>query len=65
MQRERLWENAAAMGQRLQAGLREAFGDHPNAGDIRSGKGLLAAVELVEDRATRKNFPNDRKVAAR
>jgi putrescine---pyruvate transaminase len=65
MQRERLWENAAAMGQRLQAGLREAFGDHPNAGDIRSGKGLLAAVELVEDRATRRNFPNDRKIAAK
>src|SRR5207249_9790540 len=29
------------------------------------GKGLLAAVELVEDRATKKNFAADRKVAAR
>jgi putrescine---pyruvate transaminase len=64
MQRERLWENAATMGERLQAGLTAAFGDHPNAGDIRSGKGLLAAVGFVEDRATKKNFASDLKVAA-
>src|SRR5262249_24733262 len=56
MQRERLWENAAAMGDRLHAALMATFGDHPHAGDIRGGKGLLAAVEFVEDRATRKNF---------
>jgi adenosylmethionine-8-amino-7-oxononanoate aminotransferase len=64
MQRERLWENAAKMGARLQAGLTAAFGDQPNTGDIRSGKGLLAAVEFVEDRATRKNFASDLKFAA-
>ena len=39
MQRERLWENAAAMGERLQAGLTEAFGDQPNTGDIREREG--------------------------
>ena len=65
MERERLWENAAKMGTRLHVGLQQAFGDHPNAGDIRGGKGLLAAVELVEDRATKKNFAGDRKVAPR
>lgn len=65
MQRERLWENAARMGERLRAGLHSAFGDHANAGDIRSGKGLIAAVEFVEDRATKKNFPIDLKFAAR
>jgi adenosylmethionine-8-amino-7-oxononanoate aminotransferase len=64
MQRERLWENAANMGERLQAALTAAFGDHPNTGDIRSGKGLLAAVEFVEDRATRKNFAGDLKFAS-
>jgi adenosylmethionine-8-amino-7-oxononanoate aminotransferase len=64
MQRERLWENAAKMGARLQAGLTAAFDDHPNTGDIRSGKGLLAAVEFVEDRATQKNFATDLKFAA-
>ncbi len=65
MERERLGENAAKMGARLHDGLRAAFGDHPHVGDIRGGKGLLAALELVEDRATKKNFPADRKVAPR
>jgi putrescine---pyruvate transaminase len=65
MDRERLWENAAKMGDRLFAGLQDAFKGHPHAGDIRGGKGLLAAVELVEDRATKANFAGDKKVAPR
>ncbi len=65
LERERLWENAATMGDRLHAGLRAAFGDEPHTGDIRGGKGLLAAVEFVEDRATKENFANRLKVAAR
>jgi putrescine---pyruvate transaminase len=64
MQRERLWENAAAMGERLHAGLVAAFGDLPHTGDIRGGKGLLAAVEFVEDKATKRNFPRELKFAA-
>jgi putrescine aminotransferase len=64
MERERLSDNSAAMGERLYHALEAAFGDHPNAGDVRGGKGLLAAVELVEDRATKKNFAGDRKIAA-
>jgi adenosylmethionine-8-amino-7-oxononanoate aminotransferase len=65
MERERLWENAAAMGTRLHQGLMAAFGQHPHAGDIRGGKGLLAAVELVEDRTTKANFPVDKKIGNR
>src|SRR5262249_18332727 len=65
MERERLSDNAAAMGTRLFDGLKAAFGNHPHVGDIRGGKGLLAALELVEDRATKKNFAGDRKVAPR
>jgi putrescine aminotransferase len=65
MERERLGEHAASMGGRLHAALAAAFSGHPNAGEVRGGKGLLAAVELVEDRATRKNFAGDRKVAQR
>lgn len=65
IEREGLCEKAAKMGERLSAALMEAFGDHPNAGDIRCGKGLLAAVEFVEDRATKKNFAADRKIASR
>jgi adenosylmethionine-8-amino-7-oxononanoate aminotransferase len=65
IERERLGENATRMGDRLYAGLKAAFDNHPNVGDIRGGKGLLAAVELVEDRETKKNFAGDRKVAPR
>ena len=53
------------MGDRLHAALAAAFGDCPYAGDIRGGKGLLAAVELVEDRATKANFGAGRNVAKR
>ncbi|PYR73382.1 MAG: aspartate aminotransferase family protein [Acidobacteria bacterium] len=65
MRRERLCENAARMGERLRGALVDAFDGHANTGDIRAGKGLLAAVEFVEDRATKKNFAADRKVARR
>jgi L-2,4-diaminobutyrate transaminase len=65
MEKERLWENAAKMGDRLYAGLQSAFKDHAHVGDIRGGKGLLAAIELVEDRGTKANFAADRKVAPR
>jgi putrescine aminotransferase len=65
MERERLWENAAKMGDRLFAGLQDAFKGHAHVGDIRGGKGLLGAVEMVEDRATKANFAADRKVAPR
>jgi adenosylmethionine-8-amino-7-oxononanoate aminotransferase len=53
------------MGERLQTRLIEELGDHPHVGDIRAGKGLLAAVELVEDRATKKPFAADRKIAGK
>ena len=65
MERERLWERAAAMGTRLHEGLKAALGDHKHVGDIRGGKGLLAAVELVEDRATKAPFGTDKKIGLR
>jgi putrescine---pyruvate transaminase len=65
MERERLWERAAAMGTRLHEGLKSALGDHPHVGDIRGGKGLLAAVELVEDRGSKAPFAADKKVGPR
>ena len=63
IERERLIENAEKMGGRLHAGLKQAFIDHPNVGDIRGGKGLLAALEFVEDRETKANFTGSRKLA--
>jgi putrescine---pyruvate transaminase len=65
MERERLADNAARMGARLYDGLRQAVGNHPNVGEVRGGKGLLVAFELVEDRATKRNFAPERTVAAR
>ena len=65
IERERLCERAANMGTKLYGTLVAELGNHPNVGEIRGGKGLLAAVEFVADRATRKNLPADRKVAAR
>ena len=46
--------NAAAMGQVLQDGLR-AFKDHPLVGEVR-GVGLIGAVELVADKASKRPF---------
>jgi putrescine aminotransferase len=65
IEREGLVENSAKMGGVLFDALKDAVGDHPHAGDIRGGKGLLAAVEFVEDRPAKRNFSGDRKVAAR
>jgi 4-aminobutyrate aminotransferase-like enzyme len=51
------------MGKRLHEGLQGEFGKHPHVGDIRGGKGLLAAVELVEDRRPSGTSPPTRRSA--
>jgi len=48
-----LMKNAAERGERLLSGLAELQKSYECMGDVR-GKGLMAAVELVEDRATKK-----------
>ena len=60
-----LVSHAATIGDRLQRALRSLQGDGPRAqiiGDVR-GIGLLAAVELVADRASKRPFPRARKIA--
>lgn len=47
------------MGTLLSRRLKDRFGGHGNVGDIR-GRGLFFAIELVEDRASKKPF--DRKI---
>ncbi|MCV2879346.1 aspartate aminotransferase family protein [Sedimentimonas flavescens] len=53
-----------AQGEKLQAALLDAFGDHPHVGDIR-GRGLFRGVELVADRTTKAPFDPSRKLSAR
>ncbi len=52
------------VGAHMQAGLRERFAQHPLVGEVR-GVGLIGAIELVEDRAARRNFDPARKLAIR
>jgi putrescine---pyruvate transaminase len=65
LEREDLVSNSARMGDVLQAALHEAFEDHPHVGDIRAGKGLLAALEFVQDRKSKRNFGPEKKFGAR
>jgi L-2,4-diaminobutyrate transaminase len=64
LESEGLVDNSAKMGRYLLERLRSVFGDHPLVGDIR-GVGLLACIELVEDRDERRFFDPERKVGRR
>jgi len=57
-----LVENAAKMGAYMKSALTDALGSHPHVGEIR-GEGLMCAVELVADRATRGLYEPAGKVA--
>ena len=57
-------EQAATKGQYLLGALDAALGDHPHVGNIR-GKGLMCAVELVKDKATKEAFSPDDTVGPR
>jgi L-2,4-diaminobutyrate transaminase len=50
---EGLVANAAEVGDYLQGSLRDAFAHHPLVGEVR-GVGLIAGIELVEDKPTKK-----------
>ncbi|HYD58585.1 MAG TPA: aspartate aminotransferase family protein [Burkholderiales bacterium] len=59
-----LLARVAPLGRALEARLRSAFGDDPRVGDIR-GRGLFWALELVEDRASKKPFDPGLRLHAR
>jgi 4-aminobutyrate--pyruvate transaminase len=48
----------------LQDGLRKRFADHPMVGEVR-GIGLIGAIELVADKATKKPFDPAQKIGPR
>jgi adenosylmethionine-8-amino-7-oxononanoate aminotransferase len=63
LEEDRLIDNAERMGERLVSGLR-VLADLPMVGDVR-GVGLLAGVEFVADRASKRPFPAALGVAER
>jgi adenosylmethionine-8-amino-7-oxononanoate aminotransferase len=59
-----LLANVRAMGARIADRLVERFGNHHHVGDIR-GRGLFHAIELVEERASKRPFDPARKLHLR
>jgi putrescine aminotransferase len=49
------------IGPLFQRRVREVFADHPLVGEVR-GVGMLAAMELVQDKENRLSFPRERNV---
>jgi 4-aminobutyrate--pyruvate transaminase len=62
MEERDLFSHAASMGELLQARL-AALADHPLVGEVR-GVGLIAALELVEDKATKAAFAAEKGAGA-
>lgn len=64
LQRENLIQNAHEMGERLGTQLRKRLGEHRYVGDIR-GRGLMWAVEFVQNKDTKEPFPPGEAVSTR
>jgi len=62
--REGVLGRVEPMGRLLARELSRHFGDHPHVGDIR-GRGLFWALELVQERASKRPFDPARRVHAR
>ena len=64
LENEKMVQNSAQVGAYFKEQLEGLAGDHPIIGDVR-GIGLLLAVELVKDRATKERFSKETKIPAR
>ena len=62
MENEGVVENSAEMGDYLYEQLQTLY-EYPMVGDVRGGMGLLAAVELVQDRDTMERYPAEAQLA--
>ncbi len=63
IEQENLAENARVRGEQLLKGLKQ-FESHPNVGNVR-GKGLMALVEVVEDKVSKKPFDPSRSIGGK
>lgn len=61
--RQQVHENARARGDQIFSGLQKLKDKYDIIGDVRGGRGLMSAVELVSDRAAR--TPIDKDIAER
>ena len=61
MREENLVQQAAERGDYLQARLQNAFSNHPHVAEVR-GRGLLAAIEVVQNRETLERCPAEHAV---
>jgi adenosylmethionine-8-amino-7-oxononanoate aminotransferase len=59
--REGLPAQAAEKGAYLLKGLQRALSDHPHVGEVR-GLGMMVAIELVRDKATKAEYPPEEKM---
>ena len=64
IEREDFPAQAAAKGKRLLVGLKDALSGHANVGEVR-GLGLMCAVEIVEDRASKAEFDPAQNIGGR
>ena len=64
IEREGLVGEAKRKGRKLLDGLAGALAAHPHVGDVR-GLGMMCAVEIVKDKATKEEFPAADKVGFR
>ncbi len=62
VEQEDLLASVRRQGAALRGLLQERFGQHPHVGDIR-GRGLMQAIELVRDRASKEPFPRALRLA--
>ncbi len=64
IEEENLIEHAAVMGAALNEALNARLAQHPNVAEVR-GRGLLQAVEIVQDRDSLAPFPESAHIASR
>ncbi len=61
IEKERFPDQAARKGSYLLDRLQQTLTDHPRVGDVR-GLGLMCAVEIVEDRDSKRSYAADKQV---